>query len=40
MSITYKMVEKEMCHDWALCSFFPEGKEAIDRMLLYILDIG
>lgn len=33
-------VEKEMCHDWALCSFFPEGKEAIDRMVSYILDIG
>lgn len=30
-------VERPMCHDWALCSFFPEGQKAIKRMRDFIL---
>ena len=29
-------IEKDMCHDWALCSFFPEGREALKKMVEYI----
>ena len=29
-------IEKEMCHDWALCSFFPEGREALEQMAEFI----
>lgn len=27
-----KDIEAPMCHDWALCSFFPEGRKAIRKM--------
>ena len=30
-------VERPMCHDWALCSFFPEGQMAIKKMRDFIL---
>ena len=30
-------IEKDMCHDWALCSFFPEGREAVRRMGTFIM---
>lgn len=29
-------IVKPMCHDWALCSFFKEGKEAIHQMCTFI----
>lgn len=29
-------VEKPMCHDWALCWFFQEGREALAQMCDYI----
>jgi acetyl esterase/lipase len=31
-------VLKPMCHDWALCSFFPEGREAVSLMSEWIRD--
>jgi acetyl esterase/lipase len=29
-------VEQPMCHDWALCSFFKEGRTAISKMCKFI----
>lgn len=29
-------IEKPMCHDWALCHFFREGREALTQMCDYI----
>lgn len=31
-----EVVEEKMCHDWALCSFFPEGRNAIKKMAEFI----
>lgn len=31
-------IEKPMCHDWALCSFFPEGRRAMKKMREFILE--
>jgi acetyl esterase/lipase len=31
-------VEKPMCHDWALCSFLPEGREAMKKMSRWIVE--
>lgn len=34
--VDYKEDVREMCHDWALCSFFPEGRVAIREMCEWI----
>lgn len=31
-----EVVEEKMCHDWALCSFFPEGRNAMKKMTKFI----
>ncbi|MBR3082585.1 MAG: alpha/beta hydrolase [Clostridiales bacterium] len=34
--ISLTAVEKPMCHDWALVKYFPEGREALNRMCEWI----
>lgn len=34
--VMLEIIEKPMCHDWALCSFFAEGREAMKRMVDFI----
>lgn len=36
--VMLEAIEEPMCHDWALCSFLPEGKKAIRKMVDFILD--
>lgn len=36
--IPYEKIELPLCHDFALCSFFPEGRMAIDAMVKFICD--
>ena len=36
--VELETVEKPMCHDWALCSFFPEGRAAVRKMVNFILE--
>lgn len=35
--VHFQEESQPMCHDWALCSFFPEGRRAIKKMACYIL---
>lgn len=36
--VCFTQYVKPMCHDWALCSFFPEGREAINRICRIVLE--
>ena len=36
--VMLEAIEKPMCHDWALCSFFSEGSKAIRKMVDFILN--
>ena len=38
--VQIRTIVKPMCHDWALCSFFPEGREAIDLMSEWIGELS
>jgi len=35
-NVRFESVEKPMCHDWALVKYFPEGRQAINRMVEWI----
>jgi acetyl esterase/lipase len=35
-NVRFTSVEQPMCHDWALVKFFPEGREALIRMIDWI----
>lgn len=34
--VDLSVVEQPMCHDWALCSFFSEGRQALQQMSQWI----
>lgn len=38
--VTIHAVERPMCHDWALCFFFREGREALSQMCSFIWGKG
>lgn len=34
--VNFKKEVEPMCHDWALCFFFPEGREAVRKMCEFV----
>ena len=34
--IRFARIEEPMCHDFALCEFFPEGKRAMNKIILFL----
>ena len=36
--VEFSQEVNSMCHDWALCSFFPEGRKAVKKMCKWILN--
>lgn len=40
MGIDFRVHEEPMCHDWALCNFFPEGRIAMNEMCDFINSLG
>jgi len=35
-NVSMKVYVKPMCHDWALCRFFPEGRKAVNIMSSFV----
>ncbi len=37
--VVYQEIQQPMCHDWALCSFFPEGRDGMHQMAQWMKGI-